>query len=138
MKKENKKLAQQRRAKDRKKQKVLKIVKPICFISIPSILLLAFIYVIVANPFKIIRNGDTVNIDYVGTIDGVEFEGGTDEDFDLTIGSNTFIDGFEEQLIWHRPGDTFDVEVTFPKDYHSADVAGKDAVFKVTINEIVE
>lgn len=85
-----------------------------------------------------IADGDEVNIDYVGTIDGVEFEGGNSngEGYDLTIGSGSFIDDFEQQLIGHKPGEEVTVEVTFPEDYSSEDVAGKDASFAVTVNGI--
>ena len=87
---------------------------------------------------KKIEDGDKINLDYVGTIDGVEFEGGNSggNGSDLTIGSHTFIDDFEEQLIGHGVGDNVSVEVTFPEDYQSADLAGKDAVFDCTINGI--
>ena len=86
-----------------------------------------------------IADGDEVNIDYVGTIDGVEFEGGNSggAGYDLTIGSGSFIDDFEEQLIGHKPGEEVSVEVTFPDDYGDDEVAGKDAVFAVTINGIM-
>lgn len=85
-----------------------------------------------------IADGDEVNIDYVGTIDGVEFEGGNSNNagYDLTIGSGSFIDDFEQQLIGSHPGDDVTVEVTFPDDYTDDAVAGKDAVFAVTINGI--
>ncbi len=83
-----------------------------------------------------IADGDQVSIDYVGTIDGVEFEGGSAEDYSLTIGSGTFIDDFEQQLIGHKPGEEVTVEVTFPDDYSNADIAGKDASFDVTIKGI--
>ena len=85
-----------------------------------------------------IADGDTVNIDYVGSIDGVEFEGGNSggTGYDLVIGSGSFIDDFEDQLIGHVAGDEVSVEVTFPEDYSSADLAGKDAVFAVTVNGI--
>lgn len=84
-----------------------------------------------------IADGDEVNIDYVGTVDGVEFEGGNSggEGYDLMIGSGTFVDDFEQQLIGHKPGEEVTVEVTFPEDY-SEDLAGKDAVFAVTVNGI--
>lgn len=86
-----------------------------------------------------IADGDTVNIDYVGTIDGVEFEGGNSNGagYDLTIGSGSFVDDFEQQLIGHKPGEEVTVEVTFPEDYSGADVAGKDASFAVTIHGIM-
>lgn len=85
-----------------------------------------------------IADGDEVSIDYVGTIDGVEFEGGNSNNagYDLTIGSGTFIDDFEQQLIGAHPGDDVTVEATFPADYHDEAVAGKDAVFAVTVNGI--
>ena len=82
-------------------------------------------------------DGDTVNINYVGSVNNVEFTGGSAENYDLTLGSGTFIDGFEDQIIGHKPGETFDVEVTFPDPYeNNPDLAGKDAVFEVTINYI--
>ncbi len=86
-----------------------------------------------------IKDGDTVNIDYVGTIDGVAFEGGDSNGagYDLTIGSGSFIDDFEQQLIGHSPGEELTVEATFPENYRNDDtVAGKDASFAVTINSI--
>lgn len=92
------------------------------------------------------ENGDTVNIDYKGSVDGVVFTGGTAEDYDLTLGSGTFIDGFEEQIVGHVPGDTFDVNVTFPDGYgdttdeagNTVTLSGKAAVFSVTLNHISE
>lgn len=81
-------------------------------------------------------DGDTVNIDFVGKIDGKEFSGGSAEGQDLIIGSGRFIDDFEEQLIGSNVGDTVEVNVTFPKDYKATDMAGKDAVFTVVINSI--
>lgn len=85
-----------------------------------------------------IESGDTVNIDYVGSIDGVEFEGGNSngEGYDLAIGSGTFIDDFEDELIGHVPGEDVIVTATFPEDYSSADLAGKEAEFAVTIHGI--
>lgn len=87
-----------------------------------------------------IKDGDTVNIDYVGSIDGVEFEGGSTNGAgtDLTIGSGLYIDDFEEQLIGAHPGDSLEVNVTFPDDYQQEDLQGKDALFQVTINGIYE
>lgn len=87
-----------------------------------------------------VADGDTVNIDYVGKIDDVEFDGGSTEGMgaDLVIGSGSYIDDFEEQLIGAHPGDEVEVNVTFPEDYSSEDVAGKDAVFEVTVNGIYE
>lgn len=86
----------------------------------------------------VIQSGDTVNIDYVGSIDGVEFEGGNSngEGYDLEIGSGTFIDNFEEQLIGHTPGEEVVVTATFPEDYTSTDLAGKEAEFAVTIHGV--
>ena len=85
---------------------------------------------------RAVVNGDYINIDYVGKIDGVEFEGGSTEGAgsDVTIGSKTFIDGFEDQIIGHKAGETFDITVTFPENYGNADLAGKEAVFTITVN----
>ena len=87
-----------------------------------------------------IADGDTVNIDYVGTIDGIEFDGGSTDGqgTDLVIGSGSYIDDFEEQLIGAHPGDTVDVNVTFPEDYGVEDLNGQDALFEVTINGIYQ
>lgn len=83
-------------------------------------------------------DGDTVNIDYVGRIDGVAFDGGDTKGngADLTLGSSTYIDNFEEQIVGHNPGETFDVTVTFPEDYGNEDLNGKEAVFETTLNYI--
>ena len=83
-----------------------------------------------------VEEGDIVNIDYEGKIDGVAFDGGTAQGYDLTIGSGTFIDGFEDGLIGAETGETVDVNVTFPENYQGEEVAGKDAVFTVTVNSI--
>jgi len=83
-----------------------------------------------------VQNGDTVNIDFEGSIDGVPFKGGEAKGYTLVIGSGTFIPGFEEQLIGANINDEVTVNVTFPDDYHSEDLKGKPAVFKVKINEI--
>ncbi|MDE6181915.1 MAG: trigger factor, partial [Eubacteriales bacterium] len=85
-----------------------------------------------------IKNGDLANIDFEGFIDGVAFEGGKGEKYDLEIGSKTFIDTFEEQLIGKNIGDEVDVNVTFPAEYGKAELASKPALFKVKINEIHE
>lgn len=82
------------------------------------------------------KNGDKVNIDFAGTVDGEAFDGGTSTAYDLTLGSNSFVDDFEAQIEGHKPGDSFDVEVTFPTDYGTATLAGKDAVFAVKLNGI--
>ena len=85
-----------------------------------------------------VKDGDTIDLAYVGTIDGVEFEGGKNDSYSLTIGSGTFIDGFEQQLIGAENGSDVVVNVTFPDDYAGGDseVAGKDAVFNCHINGI--
>lgn len=82
------------------------------------------------------EDGDTVVIDYEGFVDGVAFEGGKDENHALVIGSHTFIDTFEEQLIGKNTGDDVTVNVTFPEEYHAPELAGKPATFQVKINEI--
>lgn len=87
---------------------------------------------------RAVENGDAVLIDYVGKKDDVAFEGGTAEGYVLNIGTGTFIPGFEEGLIGVMPGETVDLNLTFPKDYHSADLAGADVVFTVTVHEIQE
>ncbi|MGA0531606.1 trigger factor [Hansschlegelia sp. KR7-227] len=81
-------------------------------------------------------DGDRVTLDFVGKIDGVAFEGGSAEGQTLTLGSNTFIPGFEEQLVGAKAGDSKTVSVTFPADYGRADYAGKDAVFDVTVKTV--
>ena len=91
-------------------------------------------------------DGDTVNIDYSGTVDGVAFSGGTYSGYSLKLGSGTFIDGFEDQIVGHNIGDTFDVKVTFPDGYSDSTdadgntlvLSGKEAVFSVTLNGISE
>ena len=85
-----------------------------------------------------IKTDDTATIDFVGSVDGVEFPGGKGEDYPLTIGSGTFIPGFEDQLIGHKTGETVDVNVTFPEEYGAKDLAGKAALFKVTIKGVKE
>jgi len=83
-----------------------------------------------------VENGDTVVLDFEGFVDGVAFEGGKAENHSLEIGSGSFIPGFEEQLVGLAAGESKDVEVTFPEEYHAAELAGKPAVFKVTVHEI--
>lgn len=176
MKKENRKMAQERRAEERKrlqkKQRRNKFLK----IAVPTILILLLIIVIVADSFRssgsdtdenasdssvseasatptptaavslqtdsslTVEDGDTVNIDYVGKIDGTEFDGGSTDGMgtDLIIGSGSYIDDFEEQLIGSHPGDEVEVTVTFPEDYQEADFRGKEAVFDVTVNGIYQ
>ena len=83
-----------------------------------------------------VEDGDQTVIDFEGFVDGVAFEGGKAEDYPLTIGSHSFIDTFEEQLIGKKIGEECEVNVTFPTEYHAADLAGKPATFKVTVKEI--
>ncbi len=85
-----------------------------------------------------VRNGDIIRLDFSGSVDGVLFDGGTAEDFELTVGANSFIPGFEEQLVGLAIGEKKDIQVTFPEDYHSEDLKGKPAVFAVKVNEIKE
>ena len=168
MKKENKKLAQEKRAKEKKMRKVKAILANVCKIGVPTALLLAVIVVAIVNPFAKketesdsstgttnegtassellkdtsleVKDGDTVSIDYVGSIDGVEFAGGNTQGAgaDLTIGSGMYIDNFEEQLIGAHPGDKVDVIVTFPENYGNEELNGKEALFKVVVNGIYE
>lgn len=83
-------------------------------------------------------DGDSVVIDFIGRVDGVAFDGGTATDFSLTIGAGGFIEGFEDGIIGMMPGDTKMVDTVFPDDYGSAELAGKEAVFEITLNYIVE
>ena len=189
MKKENRKLAQQRRAQERQKQEKIRKLKKFLAWFIPGIIILLLVIVLVADAVRnsgsedsqeaettestsdtgsedtssedssaeedsqesgsstlstdtslTVEDGDTVNIDYVGSIDGVEFDGGNTngQGTDLTIGSGLYIDDFEEQLIGSHPGDTVEVNVTFPDDYSSEDLQGQDALFEVTINGIYQ
>ena len=85
-----------------------------------------------------VENGDTAIIDFEGFKDGVAFDGGKGENYSLTIGSNTFIPGFEEQLIGMKKGEEKEIHVTFPEDYHAEDLKGAPVVFKVKVNEIKE
>ena len=82
------------------------------------------------------ENGDTVVLDYVGTIDGNAFDGGSAEDYSLKLGSNSFIPGFEDQLVGTKAEEEKDVTVTFPEDYHAEDLKGKEAVFHCTIHRV--
>lgn len=85
---------------------------------------------------RAVQDGDIAIIDFEGFVDGVAFEGGKEEDYSLTIGSRSFIDNFEEQLIGKSIGEEVEVNVTFPEEYHVADLAGKPALFKVKIKEV--
>lgn len=88
---------------------------------------------------RAVENGDIVNINYAGKIDGVEIENGVAENQEVTAGGKDFIDDFLDQIIGHTPGEEFDIEVTFPDPYpNNPDIAGKDAVFTIKINHIIE
>lgn len=84
------------------------------------------------------KDGDIATIDFDGSVDGAAFDGGKGENYPLTIGSGTFIPGFEEQIVGHNVGDTFDVNVTFPEDYNASELAGKAAVFACRLNKLEE
>ena len=85
---------------------------------------------------RAVENGDIVVLDFEGSVDGVPFDGGKGEGYELEIGSNTFIPGFEEQLVGAKIDEPIDVNVTFPEEYHAPDLAGKDAVFACVVHEI--
>lgn len=181
MKKENRRMAQQARAEERRKQERNRKIKKFLSYFIPLAVILILIGILAADSLSnsqstatdgsastetetdstessdtedtsesqtsystdtslTVEDGDTVNIDYIGTVDGVEFDGGNTngQGTDLVIGSGSYIDDFEEQLIGAHPGNDVQVEVTFPDDYSNADLQGKDAVFAVTINGIYE
>ena len=82
------------------------------------------------------ENGDTVDMDFEGFVDGVAFDGGKAEHYSLVLGSGSFIPGFEDQLVGHEAGEEFDVNVTFPEEYQAAELAGKAAVFKIKLHEV--
>ena len=82
------------------------------------------------------ENGDETVIDFDGYVDGKQFDGGKSENYPLTLGSHAFIEGFEDQIVGHKAGDEFDVNVTFPEEYHAKALAGKPATFKVVLKEI--
>ena len=82
------------------------------------------------------KMGDRVGIDFDGYLDGKKFEGGSATNYYINLGSNTFIDNFEDQIVGHKVGETFDVNVTFPDTYSEESLRGKDVVFKVTLHEI--
>ncbi len=84
------------------------------------------------------KDGDEVVIDFIGKKNNVAFDGGTAKDYTLTLGSNTFIPGFEEGIVGKKPGETFDLELAFPKDYHAAELKGAKVVFTTTLNKINE
>ncbi len=87
---------------------------------------------------RAVKDGDIVKLDYSGSVDGVKFDGGTATDQELVIGSKTFIPGFEDQMIGMNIGETKDINVTFPTEYHAPELAGKEAVFNVTVHGITE
>ena len=162
MKKENKKMARERRARERRKKEIQRKISKVIVVLIPLIAVIAlFIAIAVTSADSAsetdagtdtaagystdasltVEDGDTVNIDYVGSVDGVEFEGGSTQGqgTDLVIGSGSYIDDFEEQLIGAHPGDEVDVYATFPDPYNNnPDLSGKEALFEVTINGIYE
>ena len=82
------------------------------------------------------ENGDTAKFDFEGFVDGVAFEGGKAENYSLKLGSGQFIPGFEDQMVGHEAGEEFDVNVTFPEEYHAKELAGKPAVFKIKLHEV--
>lgn len=171
MKKENRKMAQERRARERARKAHRACVKNILKIAVSILAIVILAAVIIWDALRsenddsssdtqqsenqqteeqsetyqtdtslTVEDGDTVNIDYVGTVDGVEFEGGSTDGngTDLVIGSGDYIDDFENQLIGSHPGDTVEIQVTFPDDYGNEELNGKDAVFTVTVNGIYE
>lgn len=93
---------------------------------------------VIAQVNRAAQEGDIVNIDYVGKLDGVAFDGGTAAGQNLELGSNSYIDGFEDGLIGVEKGQTVNLNLTFPEEYHSAELAGKSVVFEVTVNEVKE
>lgn len=94
-------------------------------------------YATVETVERAAEDGDTVNIDYVGTLDGVAFDGGTDEGYDLVLGSDSFIDGFEDGLVGAIAGETRELTLVFPEEYkNNPDLAGQTVVFTVTVNEV--
>ncbi len=150
MKKENKKMAQERRAEERREQKIRTLNNQlliVCLVILAGVFL-ATILVQSNEPDRVLstdssleaEDGDTINLDYVGYIDGEEFEGGNTYGLgtDLVLGSGSYIEGFEDQLIGSHPGDTVEVNVTFPEDYGNEEVNGQDAMFEVTINGIYQ
>ena len=162
MKKENRKMAQEQKAAARDKQAKQQKVKKQLSSFIPNLIVVVVFVVIGAaiiiasnaskeanrqvtervllqvDPEFVVEDGDFLNIDFVGTIDGVEFEGGNTNGAGtvLQVGSGTYIDNFEEQLIGYHPGDVVEVIVTFPDTYQEESLRGKEAVFTVTINGI--
>lgn len=178
MKKENKIMAQERRAKERKKTKRKERFVYFMKFWFPVIVVVAVIILLVwaiatsggsdtnsdtdvdttnteissdildnsqvptlnTEAGLIAEDGDTVNIDYTGYLDGTAFEGGSTNGMgaDLGLGTHTYIEGFEEGIVGKAVGDTFDLNLTFPEDYGNTELAGKEVVFTVTLNGIYE
>lgn len=92
----------------------------------------------VENTSGKVKKDSVINFDYTGSIDGVEFDGGSATDVELDIADNNYIPGFADQIIGHKAGENFDITVTFPENYGSEDLAGKEAVFNITVNSIIE
>lgn len=162
MKKENRQLAKEQKAVERSKQAKQQKVKKQLSSTLPNIIAVVIFVVIAAaviissnqskkanhqteervllqtDPELVTKDGNFLNIDFVGKIDGVEFEGGNTNGAGtvLQIGSGRYIDNFEEQLIGYHPGDVVEVKVTFPDNYQEESLRGKEAVFTVTINGI--
>ena len=111
-------------------------LKILACMAILSVVLLSFAGCGDDNGAETVRNGDTVIIDFVGMFDGVPFDGGSAENFELAIGSGMFIPGFEEQIIGMRVGEVRDIEVAFPEDY-GFDLGGRLAVFRITLHDII-
>jgi len=110
--------------------------KKLIMILLTTLALLAVVGGGCTNSGPAVKNGDTVNIDFVGTLDGVAFAGGTAYGYDLVIGSGRFIDGFESQIIGMKVGEVRDINVTFPQNYSNAALRGKPVVFRITLNSI--
>ena len=132
MNKENRKAAKERRAKEREHEAKVAHYKKIWSWAGPALIVVVIVGLIIASVL------DSKRLSAKSAIDGVEFEGGNTKGngADLVIGSHTYIDDFEEQLIGHHPGDSVDVTVTFPEDYGKDELNGKEALFKVTVNGI--
>lgn len=113
-------------------KKVLPAVYPNSYISER----LASFYNAVTTSKDVIELGDTLVMDFTGMIDGVAFDGGTAEDYEIIVGQGGLIPGFEEQLVGHKMNEKFNITVTFPEDYDQADLAGKEAVFKIEVEDI--
>ncbi len=174
MKKENRKMAQEKRKLERAKQERQRKLKKFFLYFIPCAALVIIVLILALHAGQsdssetdtrqesatatgssivstengtydsdsslTVKDGDSLNIDYTGTIDGEEFEGGSTDGSGtvLVVGSHSYIDDFEEQLIGHHPQETVEVNVTFPEDYGVEKLNGKDAVFQVTINGIYQ